>query len=262
MKANSRRRVLISSIAMLLVALVALSTATFAWFTQNTSTTADGIKAKTVKSSSLVLSALDHEWGPTLTYEQKNTDGTAIAMLPASSGLGTNWFTAVSDNATTGAATKVTAVPNGGVAASQAKYVLKQELNLKNDGTDGKITNITITWDFPAGTADYARVALVPKAGSIADETGKNVITTAGTFANCVYAPTAEEYTGLDATDKTGTKITAKTTNSVTIDELAAQDYAMFDLYIWFEGQDTACVDAAVGQTLDGLTFNIIGEAK
>ena len=33
MKAKSRRRLLISSIAMLLVAMLALGTATFAWFT-------------------------------------------------------------------------------------------------------------------------------------------------------------------------------------------------------------------------------------
>ena len=40
---KSRKRLLISSIAMLLVAMLALGTATFAWFTQNTTATASGI---------------------------------------------------------------------------------------------------------------------------------------------------------------------------------------------------------------------------
>ena len=56
MKTKARRRLLISSLCMLLVAIVALGTATFAWFTQNTTATADGIYAKTEKASSLLIS--------------------------------------------------------------------------------------------------------------------------------------------------------------------------------------------------------------
>lgn len=51
MKTTSRKRLLISSVAMLLVAMLALGTATFAWFTQNTSATANEFSAKTVKAS-------------------------------------------------------------------------------------------------------------------------------------------------------------------------------------------------------------------
>ena len=53
MKTKSRKRLLISSVAMLLVAMLALGTATFAWFTQNTSATANEFSAKTVKASEL-----------------------------------------------------------------------------------------------------------------------------------------------------------------------------------------------------------------
>ena len=55
MKTKSRKRLLISSVAMLLVAMLALGTATFAWFTQNTSATADGITVRTSKTSSLKM---------------------------------------------------------------------------------------------------------------------------------------------------------------------------------------------------------------
>ena len=41
MKTSSKRRVLISSVAMLLVAMLALGTATYAWFTVDTKATAD-----------------------------------------------------------------------------------------------------------------------------------------------------------------------------------------------------------------------------
>ena len=53
MKTTSRKRLLISSVAMLLVAMLALGTATFAWFTQNTSATANEFSAKTVKHQNL-----------------------------------------------------------------------------------------------------------------------------------------------------------------------------------------------------------------
>ena len=59
MKTTSRKRLLISSVAMLLVAMLALGTATFAWFTQSTTATANGINVKTIKSSELVISKLD-----------------------------------------------------------------------------------------------------------------------------------------------------------------------------------------------------------
>ena len=57
MKTNSRKRLLVSSVAMLLVAMLALGTATYAWFTQNTQATADNLSVKTVKASELKLAA-------------------------------------------------------------------------------------------------------------------------------------------------------------------------------------------------------------
>ena len=266
MKTTSKRRVLISSVAMLLVAMLALGTATFAWFTQTTEATADGIYAKSVKSSSLVLSKNDHAWNTAITYTQGTAEA-AVKMLPASSGNGEDWFTAVSDNATSGAAKTVSAVPENGIASSNAKYVLKQELNVKNDGTDGTINNVTITWTYPTDElADYVRVAIVPKAAKIATdsegntETGKNIITANGTFKDNVYAPTQDTYTGLTKIDKTGESITTKTIKSIAVGNLAAQDYASYDLYMWFEGQDTTCIDANVGQMLKGIVFTVTGE--
>lgn len=82
MKANSRRRVLISSMAMLLVALVALSTATFAWFTSNPNATASGLQLKATASKGLVIQTATHGvvdsnfWGHT-DYLNCNDTGTA-----------------------------------------------------------------------------------------------------------------------------------------------------------------------------------------
>ncbi len=52
------KRALISSVAMLLVAIIALqSTATFTWFTSNTKATATGINVRTQKVSELEISS-------------------------------------------------------------------------------------------------------------------------------------------------------------------------------------------------------------
>lgn len=52
---TSRKKMLLSSVAMLLVAMMALGTATFAWFTQNTTVTANGLDAKAAASSGIKI---------------------------------------------------------------------------------------------------------------------------------------------------------------------------------------------------------------
>ena len=50
-----RKRALLSSVAMLLVALVALGSATFAWFTDNPNAKATGLTLKATASKGLVI---------------------------------------------------------------------------------------------------------------------------------------------------------------------------------------------------------------
>lgn len=86
MKTTSRKRLLISSVAMLLVAMLALGTATFAWFTTSTNPYADKFSAKTTKQSTLLLSNNTRVgWTSHLTYDVDNQ-----TMYPAS-GNGTSW---------------------------------------------------------------------------------------------------------------------------------------------------------------------------
>lgn len=54
MKTTSRKRLLISSVAMLLVAMLALGTATFIWFSTSTTAKANNFKVKTIQASNLL----------------------------------------------------------------------------------------------------------------------------------------------------------------------------------------------------------------
>ncbi len=61
MKAKSRKRLLISSVAMLLVAMLALGTATFAWFTTSPTANASGVILKATASQGLKVLTESHK---------------------------------------------------------------------------------------------------------------------------------------------------------------------------------------------------------
>lgn len=260
MKAKSRRRLLISSVAMLLVAMLALGTATFAWFTTSTTAVADGIHVETVKSSDLKISRYDHQWVDSFSYGH-----TSALYKPVSSVDGTAWYTAVADKKdeyTKKAGTDfvsagaLTTGNNGGIA----NLVYMDEINVKNEG-DVTATGVKITIN---GTfSDYVRLAVVPV------DAEHNVT---GTFADCVYGKDTTAYTPAPATIPDGESaaptITPKTTREITVTPIgtgktagvfAKNDAAYFRIYVWFEGQDTDCFDNNGGQTLPNLTFSVSG---
>ena len=270
MKAKSRKRLLISSIAMLLVAMLALGTATFAWFTQNTTATANGIYAKTVKTSSLQISKLagDTGWSSSIAYGFGNSE-TEKTMYPASSTNGVNWATAISDNETTGAmkagsATYIntstgtltvdsTSGTNG--ASNDAKYVFKSMLNVKNTGDAGAINSVVIKSNLASISAsDYIRVALVETASDGSTNTA---------FASSIYSKAADDTSAMGdgtAASTTGTvTVAAYPSAGVSVGNLSAGQAKYYNLYIWFEGTDSDCVDAKAGQTLSNLTFTVEG---
>ncbi len=232
MKANSRRRVLISSMAMLLVALVALSTATFAWFTSNTTATANGINVKTVKTSTLEISDKNHDWDSTVKYNH------TANMFPASTTTGTSFVKTVaadkkaSDRDTTKDIT----------SASGDSYVFANQLNVKNSG-DGLVKNVKITIE--KFTNKYGRIALLPAndAGTITYPEGKS-------FKDYVFDVDGETYDGLTDTEGNVVSINANNGMELTVGDLGKNEAKYFNLYIWFEGQDKDCYDANAGQTI------------
>lgn len=265
MKTNAKKRMLVSSVAMLLVAMIALGTATFAWFTQNTETKADKISASTSKVSSLVLSNYTRtNWKSHLEYNFSN-DG----MYPASSADGETWYGGNASDGVTGAlsANTLADVTPENLASTRhaaTDYLFADELNIKNSGAVD-VENVEITFNVLSSASDYVRVAVVPiQAG----------VTTAGTFNNdTIYAKAKEEgknptydpisgFTTAESGAKTptyGVAITPKNTFTVSVPDLAKGKAAYYKVLVWFEGQDVDCIDANSGQSLN-LTFNVSGD--
>lgn len=250
MKTTSRKRLLISSVAMLLVAMLALGTATFAWFTQDTRSYADQLNARTSKVSSLVLSKSDRtNWQSHIQYGVDNRK-----MYPASSSNGSDWFFANASDAVSGAVDNTSIKDAKAPGVTTEDYVFSNELNIKNAGAV-KVKDVKITFTLQGENSDYARVALVPIG------VDGSAITTDGTFGTgTVYGKKATPYQPISSlAGDLGASITPSTKYEVKVPDLDVDQAAYYALYVWFEGQDVDCIDAKSGQTIPGLVFDVDG---
>lgn len=246
----TKKRALISSVAMLLVAIIALGTATFAWFTQDTRSYADQINVKTSKVSSLVLSKQDRTiWQSHIQYGVDNR-----LMYPASSSNGKQWFFANASDAASGKVDNTSIKDAMGVGVTTEDYVFTDELNIKNSGAV-KVKEVKITFTLQGENSDYARVALVPIGveGSACE--------TNGTFGTgTVYGKKATPYQPISSlAGDLGASITPSTKYEVNVPDLDVDQAAYYKLYVWFEGQDVDCIDAKSGQKIPKLVFDVDG---
>lgn len=258
MKTTSRKRLLISSVAMLLVAMLALGTATFAWFTQNTSATADKLSVQTVKASELQLSDDTHGWTDKLHYNAIDQ-----VLKPASSADGVHWYTAIAAKKSefTASATPTTSLTD------LDGYVFKNQLNVANMGgaaVDRVKIKFTLTETPSKPNKTYLRLALVE-----VDKKGKDA-TIVGNFKDGVYAAGADSANAFtlndDGTAVTTEKVEAKAGTNVefSVGNLGAAgsgtDAKYYNLYLWYEGQDEDCSDYNAGNTMPQITFTVTGD--
>lgn len=255
MKTTSRKRLLISSVAMLLVAMLALGTATFAWFTQNTSATADQLSVKTIKASELQIAKTTGEWGDQIHYNYVGK-----VLKPASSVDGTNWFTAIAADKGSYEAADTDATD---ISSNLDGYVFKEQLNVRNNGK-AAVEKVKIKFklkETEAANGKYVRLALVP-----ADKRGADATVTPADFKAGVFASAADTADALKDAAKATETVTAKSgaEGEVEVGTLTAKGEAgsakYYNLYVWFEGQDTDCKDVNGGNEIPEVTFTVTGD--
>lgn len=273
MKTTSRKRLLISSVAMLLVAMLALGTATFAWFTTDTTTQAKGISVQTSKKSLLLVSSRTSEWTDNLNYNF-GTDAAKNLLQPASSYDGAHWYKAQADNGLSGAAKNGEKITGVGTTAAEGN-VFCNMLNVKNTGAEpAENVMITATINETAVTSgkNYLRVALVPSNCKADTGRGTATVESAQEFRDNIYsagddAAKPVEYVGASVADTQGaikaadldvsTKGNSISVNAGTLKKDEAKYYM---LIVWFEGQDEDCQDANAGNEMPNITFNITAD--
>lgn len=269
----TKKRALISSVAMLLVAIIALGTATFAWFTSNTKATATGINVRTQKVSELEISSkLKPTYTTTFSYDVGTTSKKQMFM-PASTVNGTSWFTAIAEKAnnyaTKNDGTDISAIDLTDIGDDKNfnAYIVSDNLNIHNKGK-AACENVKVT--ISGIPSDYLRIALVPvteKNGtSFKYEQGKS-------FKDYVYSSDGQSYLGLSAKKvpvkpaDAANEITPNTDLEIPVGTLSADgaedgsDCAYYKLFVWFEGQDPDCKNANSGDILDEITLTVTGEA-
>lgn len=269
-----RKRALLSSVAMLLVALVALGSATFAWFAANPNAKASGLQMKTTAADGLVVRTdTDYLWSHDA--DLYKDQATAFDLQPASqSQTATSASTfkqVIAEDSDDYAAKKGATVGGaniGGpstVATSSAAstiatgdvYAEKIYFRLSDGAASTQkkvyLTGVTIRKNQDATMENGIRVSIANKAGTLlytgalstngANKTLKDSLTTVDS-TNGIAASDLVEFNPALATsvasDIEVTGLTALTSNAADLNNYVT-------VYVWLDGQDAVVASDNVG---------------
>lgn len=245
-----------SSVAALLVSAMALSTATFAWFTSSTSVTANGIGVQTTKSSELKISKNDLAWADSINY-----NFTGKVLKPATSADGENWYSSV-------AAAKSAFTSNGTyetiTGENKTNFVFTDMLNIKNaGGADCNGVKITMSTDT---ASKFVRVAVVP----VDEQTtagAANMPSAAANFAANIYGAAKDDawkpYNGTSLVASDYTTVKAINGTEITVGNMAPNAVKSYKVIVWFEGEDSDCFDLTTSTlTAPTISFSVTGTSS
>ncbi len=218
-----RKSSLISSVALLLVAIVALSGATFAWFTANTTATATGISIKSGSASGLLVSANGTDWDSNVEL----ATNTAV-LEPGSTSNFTTWYTAKAAKASE------YKVDDKGFTADGIEGTNYKKYDLYAKTADGKTMDLTITATTLTDNSDYARIAILK---------GSDIL---------AYYMNADADTVFPVNEgAVGTAYPATPVNTIENISLGQINGTgtQFTIYVWNEGQDVDCTSLNAEKT-------------
>ena len=246
---KSRKKILLSSIAMLLVALVALGSATFAWFSVSKTVTADQISVKAVATAGLEISntGADGTYATSVHF----SDATPVDLKPVSwdivsdhPGYIPGGNVAPDGGAYTGTDYKSVGsrptVADTGVRKGSNTYFAVYDVWVRSaaEGSTRVGHNVDVNVKAAAGDKDgtgFVRAYLIDKS------TASN---------SKVFAAGAATTTAIAGTDSSASGGTASvsavdfnsTENHVTATDATTNGKA-YELVVWYEGTDADCVD-------------------
>lgn len=256
---KSRKKILLSSIAMLLVALVALGSATFAWFSVNKTVVADTMKVQAIAADGLVINntqtaafASKVSFANNVTSLQPVSYNVALnAAMPTGyiakdvkKDGGAVWASAT-DNADVNTFVAAPALPNSTYSDSTKKFnattnVARYDVDVASSGDAiSKSVNVQITASGDGTT--YAKAALVKEGKVIA------------------FYTDGQAYSAITSTTPTIATAIAASGSVQAMDSVPEQNDAQaFQLYVWFEGNDPQCLDTNQSKEANfTLTFTL-----
>ena len=219
---NTRK--LIPAIAMLLVSAVMMSTASFAWFTMNSTVKADSISMTAVAPASLWIAQNENTpaWDSTVTLVNENTSYTG-AYVPVHPADGTVDFKTVADPSSV----PITGVVPEGTAMVASDSYYMDTILLKLDGEAGASTGVKV------------KAAISYTGADDADEIW-NAIRVAFVVDD-VYS-TMLQFTTLNSNPGDGALTYTASEDLATL-VAAAEDPTEVKVYAWIDGEDASCIN-------------------
>lgn len=251
-----RKKALLSSLAMLMVALIALSSATFAWFTSNPNATAKGLQLKATASKGLVIQTASHGkvasdfWGHTdyLNYDKTTTKSSteSIEIAPVSfdltgNALGTAYTVeAAADDNYAAAGTNPVSTASADAYYSENIACKLTGVTDANETADLKITSMAITTTSAAQKTSI-RVAIQY------NDTLIGVYAPAQTTNNYLVAPEsfANGTTTYSAFTKTSNTFKAPTAN-IALGEVGTDGEDNVTVTVYLDGEDANCCSSKI----------------
>ena len=206
---KSRKKILLSSIAMLLVALVALGSATFAWYVTNATVTAETSQFSAASADGLVIrhttsdpwadKITDLEQASSLSPASINYD-TAYANIAGASGKGTSFTDGTLSGGLTGATVEngTSFLVDSFYVASSGASAVDATMTLTASTVSGTYMNIAIyvggqLKGVYTSDADASSTSKVSKSGTTYSTGGTQALTALNNNEVCTFSATSKD---------------------------------------------------------------------
>ena len=291
MSTKTLKRELIAAIAMVLVAAVALSGSTFAWFAMNTQVSATGAKVQAVAEDGiLIINELDTDQDANWKSSTQSTYASQASLAPTSTADVTNWYhnssTDQNDAMANQAAstyetlssdtnwlrdegsgkTGVYYINSDGVAGkgdADKAYVLLNKFYIKSSGNAiplGSDKTYKALYVNKIEVADVGSSAALDASLRIAVKIGNTITIYAPvTGATTSYKVAGTTNVVAEVPDANGIVNTAQGTDiaSIPARSTAKAGAVEADVYVYFEGEDAGLKSSNLQTTLDTLKITV-----
>lgn len=169
MKTTKRSKMLLSSIAMLLVALVALGSATYAWYSINRSVTADGISVQASAVGGLQIASPDVNSG---SYANSiSFSDAAVVLDPATISVAAGGAVSAQTGTHESGVNVVGSPSLAGATNGDNTYYVSHVIKVKNTDKTAISATPTITWASTPSTSFFVAALYDKTAGTVILET-------------------------------------------------------------------------------------------
>lgn len=268
---NMRKKALVSSIAMLLVAVVALGGATYAWFSTNTAATATGVNIASSQSTSLLFAPTGTQydaegWSSSVDL---TTGATAQTVTPCSSVDGSSLFAVTIGDSPSELQTEVVSVDTANsttnfyessflAKCTTASYLKVDSVGFKPaaDGGLNEFAGLLRVSVQIGGASGQTKIFYIGNTAPTNYALGSTYTATPGSepvFAD-LYALQADNVSGL--TKAQPTYSVAGEASAVYSTPFQVNATLPVTVRVWLEGNDPACNNNMMAKTVSGLILS------